>query len=177
LGEQLIVSDSPKKSDAIVVFSGDGKVSYQNLSYQQRALDSAKFYKKGYADKIFLSSGREQTISDSESIRLFLINKGIPEHSIHILGEYPNSTYQNIIMVRESLKNSNVESILFLTSPYHTLRSSLLWRENAKNISITTLDLRSLSSNAPQWGVGFDKMRVIVYEYSAIIYNWILGRV
>ena len=31
IGEQLVARDLPKKSDAIVVFSGDGKVSYQNL--------------------------------------------------------------------------------------------------------------------------------------------------
>ena len=82
MGEQLIANDSPKKSDAIVVFSGDGEVSYQNLSYQNRALDAIELYKEGYADKIFLSSGREQAIADVEMIRLYLVSKGVPELSI-----------------------------------------------------------------------------------------------
>ena len=82
MGEGLVIRDIPKKSDAIVVFSGDGKASYQNLSYQDRALDAIKFYKSGYADKVFLSSGREQTISDVDMIKLYLVSRGVPESSI-----------------------------------------------------------------------------------------------
>ena len=46
MGEQLVVKDLPQKSDAIVVFSGDGEVSYQNLSYQKRALDAVELLTK-----------------------------------------------------------------------------------------------------------------------------------
>jgi glycosyltransferase involved in cell wall biosynthesis/uncharacterized SAM-binding protein YcdF (DUF218 family) len=177
LGEQLVVNDDVKKSDAIVVFSGDGESSYQNLSYQRRALDAVEVYNRNYADKIFLSSGREQTIADVEMIMLYVSSKGISKSSIYVLNEYPKSTFQNIVMVKEELDRENVDSILFLTAPYHSLRSMLVWKKNAPNINIVVPDMRDPSLKIIQWGVGFDKIKVIVYEYSAIIHNWILGRI
>jgi uncharacterized SAM-binding protein YcdF (DUF218 family) len=177
VGEQLIVSDSPKKSDAIVVFSGDGEVSYQNLSYQNRALDAIKFYNDGYARKIFLSSGRRQTISDVEMIRLYLISKGVDKSSIHILDEYPSSTYQNVKMVKQSLSKNNVDSILFITAPYHSRRATLLWKHNAPSIDIITPDVSNVKPKDIEWGIELDKMKIIAYEYAAIVHNWIAGRI
>ena len=177
MGDQLIIKDLPKKSDAIVVFSGDGEVDYRNSSYQKRALDAVRFYKEGYADKIFLSSGREQVIADVEMIRLYLVSKGVPELSIYILEIYPNSTHQNVIMVKENLEKNNVKSILFLTAPYHLRRALLTWKKNAPNIEVTSPNLVNSSYSGMQWGLGLDKMRVIVYEYIAIVHNWLTGRI
>jgi uncharacterized SAM-binding protein YcdF (DUF218 family) len=177
LGEQLIVSDSPKNSDAIVVFSGDGEVSYQNLSYQNRALDAIGLYKEGYADKIFLSSGREQTIADVEMIKLYLVSKGVPEFSIFILEKYPNSTYQNVIMIKESLEKNNIKSILFTTSPYHSRRAVLTWEKNAPNIEVVSFNAVNPLYKGVQWNIGLDKIRIIIYEYAAIVHNWVYGRV
>ena len=176
MGERLILKDFPKKSDAIVVFSGDGEVSYRNLSYQKRSLDAIKLYNEGYSDKIFLSSGRRQTIADVDIIRMYLINKGIPESSIFILKSYPNSTFQNINMVSKALSEHDIDSILFLTAPYHTARSVMLWNLNVPNIHVTTPDFRNLLSRNIHWGIGLDKMRIITYEYFSIVYNWALGR-
>mgnify|MGYP003971771395 CR=1 FL=1 len=177
MGEGLVIRDIPKKSDAIVVFSGDGKASYQNLSYQDRALDAIKFYKSGYADKVFLSSGREQTISDVDMIKLYLVSKGVPESSIYILKKYPSSTYQNVKMVHQNLEKYNVKSILFLTSPLHSRRALLTWKRHATDIEITTPDTSRESIRNIQWGVGLDKMKVITYEYAAIVHNWLKGRI
>ena len=177
MGEQLIANDSPKKSDAIVVFSGDGEVSYQNLSYQNRALDAVELYNEGYADKIFLSSGREQTIADVEMIKLYLVSKGVPDLSIHILEKYPNSTYQNVIMVKESLEKNNIKSILFTTSPYHSRRAVLTWEKNAPNIEVVSFNAVNPLYKGVQWNISLDKIRVIVYEYAAIVHNWLVGRI
>ncbi len=177
LGENLIVRDTPIKSDAIVVFSGDGEVDYQNLSYQRRSLDAINFYNMGYAKDIFLSSGREQTIADVDMIRLFLIDKGIPEKYIHILGRYPNSTYQNVLLVNKKLEDYSINSILFITAPYHSLRSVLTWEKNAPNIAVITPEVVDSPVKKLQWGVELDKMRIIAYEYVAIIHNWIIGRI
>jgi len=177
MGEQLIARDSPKKSDAIVVFSGDGEVSYQNLSYQNRALDAIELYKEGYANKIFLSSGREQTIADVEMIKLYLVSKGVPESSIYILEKYPDSTYQNVIMVKKDLEKNNIKSILFITSPYHSRRAVLTWGKNAPNIEVISFNVVNPLHRGVQWNIGLDKIRIIVYEYAAIVHNWISGRI
>jgi len=177
MGDQLIVKDALKKTDAIVVFSGDGEVDYQNLSYQKRALDAIKFYDSGYADKIILSSGREQTIADVEIIKLYLTNKGVPESSIYILDKYPDSTYKNVVMVNQILDKNDIDSILFLTAPYHSLRSVLLWKSYAPNIDLVVPKMIGSQSEDVKWSMKLDNIKVILYEYMAIIYNWLKGRI
>mgnify|MGYP005625751657 FL=1 len=177
LGDQLVVKDLLQKSDAIVVFSGDGKFSYRNLSYQNRALDAINIYKKGYANKIFLSSGREQSIADVEIIKLYLINKGVPKSSVFLLEEYPDSTYKNVKLVSRDLKKNNVKSIVFLTAPYHTKRAELLWRKNNPGIKISTPDTRKDVYKEIRWGVELKEMQVIMREYAAILHNWFFDRI
>ena len=177
MGDQLIVKDALKKTDAIVVFSGDGEADYQNLSYQERALDAIKFYDSGYADKIILSSGREQTIADVEIIKLYLTNKGVPESSIYVLDKYPDSTYKNVVMVNQILDKNDIDSILFLTAPYHSLRSVLLWKSYAPNIHLVVPKMIGSQSEDVKWSMELDNIKVILYEYMAIIYNWLKGRI
>jgi len=177
IGQQLIVADSPRKTDAIVVFSGDGETSYRNLSYQNRALKAVYYYNKGYSNNIYLSSGREQTIADVEMIRLYLISKGVPDTSIHIFKKYPNSTYKNILMVKQGLDSDGMKSILFITAPYHSLRSKLIWSKNAPNIDVVSPSLAYRMPKYIEWKSDMDKIRVILYEYASIVYNWIMGRI
>ncbi len=177
LGNGLVVSDAPKRSDAIVVFSGDGEASYRNSSYQKRALDAVRFYNDGYATDIFISSGRRQTISDVELIKLFLTSKDIPESSIHVLEKYPISTFQNVQMVKQMLDDDNINSILFITSPYHSRRAMLTWKKNAPNIEVIAPRVVDTPSENLKWGVSINEVRVIVYEYAAIVHNWVVGRI
>ena len=86
-----------------------------------------------------------QTVK-SQLIRLYLVDKGVKDSNIYVLNSYPNSTYQNVQMVKESLYKENINSVLFLTAPYHSLRSVLTWRKNAPNIEVITHDIRDVSS-------------------------------
>ncbi len=175
LGDFLVMRDAPQKTDAIVVFSGDGEASYTNESYQRRALDAIQLYKDGYASSIFLSSGREQTLPEVEIIKLFLIKNDVPLSNIHILNRYPRSTYQNVNMVRKMLEDSGVESINFITSPYHSYRATLLWKKHAPNILIHSVPVRDTPSSSMQWGSNTDTIKIVLYEYAAIAYNWAKG--
>ena len=38
LGDKLVIRDEPVKSEAIVIFSGNGEASYKNPSYQKEHL-------------------------------------------------------------------------------------------------------------------------------------------
>jgi uncharacterized SAM-binding protein YcdF (DUF218 family) len=110
-------------------------------------------------------------------IRLYLISKGVDKSSIHILDEYPSSTYQNVKMVKQSLSKNNVDSILFITAPYHSRRATLLWKHNAPSIDIITPDVSNVKPKDIEWGIELDKMKIIAYEYAAIVHNWIAGRI
>ena len=90
LGNYLMYGQKPEIAEAMVVFSGDGKETYKNDSYQDRALEAVKFYNDGYIDKIYLSSGREQKIPETLLIKSFLVDQGIPEKNLYTK-KYPNS--------------------------------------------------------------------------------------
>ena len=176
IGDQLVVRHLPRKVDAIVVFSGNGETTYRNDSYQRRALDAVRFYKQGYAPSIFLSSGKEQDLSEVDVIKLYLIDKGVDASAIHVLDKYPKSTYENVVMVNRQLSQKGVHSILFLTSPYHGRRALWTWRKQAPGIAVYTPAVVDTPAASPQWSASVDQIRIITYEYAAIAYNWMQGR-
>ena len=175
IGDQLVVRHMPRQTDAIVVFSGNGETSYRNDSYQRRALDAIRFYKQGYAPHVFLSSGRDQDISEVEVIRLYIIDKDVPKSAIHILDKYPKSTCENVQMVSQQLRKQGVHSILFLTAPYHGRRALWTWRKQAPDIAVWTPAVMDTPPITPQWGASVKEIRIISYEYAAIVYNWVQG--
>ena len=175
IGDRLVVRHWPRKTDAIVVFSGNGEASYRNDSYQRRALDAVRFYKQGYAPSIYLSSGREQDISEVEVIKLYLQDKGVAPSAIHILNTYPKSTTENVQLVSQQLRNQGAYSILFLTSPYHGRRALWTWRKQAPDIAVYTPSVVDTPPANPQWSASVDEIRIIIYEYAAIAYNWLQG--
>ena len=174
-GNQLSVQHVPKVVDAIVIFSGDGESNYINQSYQRRVIDAIKYFKNGYAPLLFLSSGRDQTISEVEIIRALLINRGVPQGSIHILETYPRSTFENIALVKGTLSGRNVSSILFITSPYHSRRALWVWRKTMPELFVLAPSVIDSPPPIPQWSASVDQIKIISYEYLAIFYYWLRG--
>jgi uncharacterized SAM-binding protein YcdF (DUF218 family) len=170
VGNKLILEEVPVISDVIVVFSGSGYASYINPSYQQRAVDVLDYYFKGYAKKIILSSGRDQLISEVEILRSILLNRNVPDEDIIILEEYPTNTLENVILVRKILKKLNYNSIIFITGPYHSLRSKLIWQKNFPEIKV--IPVKAIDSPLDEKKLrNFSEIYTICYEYLAIIYN------
>lgn len=169
-GDQLAVRNKPRIADAIVIFSGDGESSYINQSYQRRTLDAIWYFKSGYAPLIILSSGRTQTFSEVEIIKSLLINRGVPEHAIKILGKYPRSTFENVSMVRDALNDFQAKSILLITAPYHSQRALLVWKRVMPELEVLAPEVADTPNVSPQWSASIDQIRVICFEYLAIAY-------
>ena len=167
--------DKTNNYDAIVVFSGNGKLSFINNSYQQRAIDSYKAAKDFNTNKIILSSGRQQTLPEVEILKNFLVSKNIDEKKIHIIEEYPNSTYKMILVVGEYLKKNNLKNIIFITSPHHFKRSLLIWNKNYPNLKVLPLDNGEFKKEF-KWFQNYEDVYVIFYEYLSILYNHAKGR-
>jgi uncharacterized SAM-binding protein YcdF (DUF218 family)/glycosyltransferase involved in cell wall biosynthesis len=171
-GDQLVVRHKPREVDAIVVFSGDGETSYINQSYQRRTLDAIKYFKSGFAPLIILSSGKDQTFSEVEIIRSLLVNRGVPANAIEILEKYPRSTFENVEFVKRTLRDHKAESILLITSPYHSRRALWIWRRAMPELDILAPEVADSPSSSPVWSSSIDQIRIISYEYLAIAYNW-----
>ena len=174
MGEYLRYFKKIEKSDTLVVFSGDGEDSYVNNSYQERVLDAIKYHKLNYYKNIYLSSGREQTIPETLIIKSVLVNYGINEGNIKIQKEYPSSTAENISYVYNQLKRDNVKKILFLTSPFHSRRSMLIWNKYP-DIDVLPIKPVNDSYRHEKFNLKFKSLKIITYEYLSIIYNYLEG--
>jgi uncharacterized SAM-binding protein YcdF (DUF218 family) len=175
IGDKLTTRHYPIGADAIVIFSGDGEFNYINQSYQRRAIDAINYYKSGFASLIILSSGRDQNFSEVEIIRSLLINRGIPNQAIKIIEKYPQSTFENINLVKEIIFKHNVQSVLLITSPYHSRRALWVWRKSMPEISVLAPEVVDTPSVVPQWNATIEQIKVIGYEYLAITYYWYKG--
>jgi uncharacterized SAM-binding protein YcdF (DUF218 family)/glycosyltransferase involved in cell wall biosynthesis len=174
-GDQLAVRHDPKVVDAIVVFSGDGESNYINQSYQRRTLDAIRYFKDGYAPLIILSSGKDQTFSEVEIIRSLLINRGVPQQAIIIFDKYPRSTHENVELVKNTLKEYGIKSILMITSPYHSRRALWVWRKEMPELMVLAPPVVDTPSQKMEWITNGNQIKIIVYEYIAIIYYWYRG--
>ena len=92
-------------------------------------MDVLRYYKSGYANKIYVSSGKEQKINQVEIIKALLIQNDVKEKDITIFTTYPSSTFENVVMVENQLTKDKIENIIFITAPFHSKRSSLIWKK------------------------------------------------
>ena len=175
LGNNLVITENTQKSQAIVVFSGNGEPAYQNPSYQKRALDGIQYYKKGLANKIFLTSGRVQHLREVNLIESIMLSNGVPKESIIIVQEYPKNTYENVLITHKYLQLHDINDIIFITAPYHSLRSNLIWKSNFEDIKINNPKVLDTPTSEIKWKYNIKEIKVILYEYLAIIYNWYKG--
>jgi len=82
-GRFLVLSESPKQSDVIIVLSGG----------QGRVEKAAELYKAGYAPYIILSNAKELTSKSGDMVQTALA-LGIPQDVIYTENA-ADSTYQN----------------------------------------------------------------------------------
>ena len=175
-GDYLRYFEKIEKSDSLVVFSGDGKDSYINNSYQERVLDAIKYYKLKFYKNIYLSSGKEQTIPETIIIKSLLESYGIKKEQITIQKKYPSNTAENIAYVYKELKKNNVTKTLFLTSPFHSRRSMLIWKKY-KDIEVVPIKSTNDNYKNQKYNLKLKSLKVIVYEYLSILYNYLKGNI
>ena len=126
-GRWLQLSGKPRPANAIIVLAGSF----------QRSMYAADLYRQHYAPKIYLSvPAREAEARQLEALgivlpyevdihRQILQNKGVPARDILIFGVDSVGTAQEAEMLRREFSKPET-SLLVVTSPYHTRRSTLI---------------------------------------------------
>jgi len=108
-------------------------------------------------------------------MQLFIQNNGVPASDVYTLKQYPNSTYSNVILVNKLLNKHNIASFMLITSPYHSLRSKLIWQKNIQDKTVTIPEVVDTPNKAIQWGMDYQQVKLIMHEYAAIVHNWLKG--
>jgi len=184
LAKPLLVSDTPKKADAIVVLAGGvGESGNAGQGYEERVQYGVELYKKDFARHLMFSSGYVYKFKEPQVMKALAILLGVKEENI-ILEEKANSTYKNVKNVKEILDRKGWNKILLVSSPFHMRRVSLVSNRIAKdkNILYTPIPY-SLYYNWPRdfslislyKQITIKQIRGIVHEYLGIAFYWWKG--
>ena len=174
LGNNLVHYDKPEITKHLVILTGNSNDTYINLSYQRRYLDTKILLKDNSFDKIFIM-GREQEIEENEIIRSLLSYDGIKKENIYLIENTFGNTKENIAELNKVLTSYGVNETNFLTSPYHTKRSKLLWKKYLPNMKIHISSNINAPSAKIRWSYNYNEIKIIIYENFAIVYNRLRG--
>jgi uncharacterized SAM-binding protein YcdF (DUF218 family) len=136
-GRWLQLTETPRAADAIVVLAG---------SYE-RSLYAADLFAQHYAPAVYLSipvrePGNAQIralgIDLEEAIdihRQILLKKGVPAASIRYFGQSSVSTAEEAVALKARFNQPGAH-LLVVTSPYHTRRAHLIFRQAFENSGV-----------------------------------------
>ena len=168
LGNFLIVEDELKKADAIVVFSGDNG---------PRTEEGVRLLKEGYGDYLLLSGGKVyDDVTMAELMKDHAIKLGVDEDRI-LVEDKASSTYENAIFSKEIIEQHNFDSIILVTSEYHTRRTKLTM-ENA----LEDLDVKVMMSHSKEeefntkWWTSGESILITMSEYLKLVGYWVRGQ-
>ena len=130
IGRWLVLQDPLVHADAIVILSG-------NLP--DRALEAARLYSAGYAQQVWISQGLSPA-EELETMKIvylgedfynekILLAKGVPVDAIRILERPSANTQMEVREIQEFLRQSNLSSVIIVTSKAHTRRVRAIWKK------------------------------------------------
>ncbi len=133
LGRWLVVQDPLGRAGAIVVLSG-------GMPY--RAVEAARLYRAGMAPEVWLTRPWHPPAIDRLGVNFIseeiysqevLLHEGVPATAVKIIGPIISNTEDEVRAVGQEMRPSGVSRVIIVTSPPHTRRVRVLWRELAPN--------------------------------------------
>jgi uncharacterized SAM-binding protein YcdF (DUF218 family) len=163
----LIVSETPQRSDVIIIPSGteDG----------ERIRYGVNLYKKRFAPKILLS-GSSYLVEETgiDLMRVYALSLGVSERDVWVDHD-SGSTVENALFAKEIATKNDCRSVLVVTSPTHSRRTKMVFNKIfSKEISVrvscdpSTFDIR-------RWWKIPAKAREVGYEYFVFLCYFLFG--
>lgn len=158
-----------KRADLIVVLGNpvnkDGTIGITQKSRVKAGVD---LYEKGLADKILFTGGAAvNRFVESDVMKQFALNRGVPSKDVLIETRSIN-TIQNAFYSNQIIQGQNVDSIILVTSAYHTLRAKFVFKKYGYHIQTKAVFYPK--------ELGFTrKATAMFYEYAAWLYYSIHG--
>lgn len=173
LGQWLVAEDDLQASDMIVVLMG---------SFPDRILQAVDIYNERYSDKIilvnnyrvdceiFVERGVEIPPGNAQLSKMAAIDSGVPEENILILEGNAKNTQDEALIIKEYIRNNRaIESIILVTSKYHSGRSKKIFRKALssldREINIYSSPSKYDPFNVNQWWKDKEDIKLVVLEY------------
>ena len=175
IGQKLIYHDPPKKTDALIIISGQQGFDYYNESYKLRFIEALSYLEKfnGKIDtKIFLY-GKLQSIPDQKILEALLLSESVKKDNIIIVYEEYRSMNEAVDLINENIKKNKITDATIMTSPYNTYRLHKFISSKSNKL-LYVYQNTELPKKNNFFERSFNK-KEIIYEYVSLIYNKIKG--
>lgn len=181
LAANLFIEKPLEKADAIFVLGGSSV-------YIERTQKAAELYKKGVADKIFLTDDGERggwskiekrNPPFAELAKNELVKNGIPADKIEILQPQVTGTIYEARVLNDLVVSRKLESVLLVTSAYHTRRAfwicDKILRENGSQINLGVESAATgIETPPPQmWWLKLNGWNFVAGEYVKSLAYWV----
>lgn len=123
IGDVLIISDPLHSADAVVPLASD----------RDRVVYAAELFNQGYANWFVATQtsvnvpGIRTTYSDL--VRREAVWQGVPAERFLVTEQLAATTYDEAVAVRSLAQKYGWNTIIIVTSPYHTRRSRMIFRD------------------------------------------------
>jgi len=159
VGAILIVADPLKEADAAVALTGD---------QGDRITAAVDLYKSGYVDLLYITftdpGTREMLINTA-------VSQGFPLQNIFVTEMQVSNTVDEALAVKQLALSKNVNSIIVITDPYHTLRTRVIFRGELRGSGIS-IQVRPVAGHwyrSNTWYKSHEGLRLTVEEYLKIL--------
>jgi uncharacterized SAM-binding protein YcdF (DUF218 family) len=172
----LIIKTGPAPADAIVVLGG-------SAVYRERAQRAAEFYRQGLADRILLTnenlrgewnSAEQRNPFFWERAADHLSSLGVPSDRIEVLRPTVNGTYDEAVALREYAVANKLQSLLVVTSGYHSRRASWtfgkVFRESGVAINVQSVEPGEQTPPPLTWWLHLRGWQMVAGEYVKYVY-------
>ncbi len=169
IGNNLIHSNTQKKTESVFIISGHQGFNYLNTSYLERFLDVENYINKFDAkiDTKFFIMGKLQVIPEQKILEALIQSVGVDKNNILLIYQEYNSTKAALIILKENLIKNKIKSVTIITSPYHSLRVSKIWNEVSSNQFNTVFFQNTQKPKRNNWFSRAYNKKEIIYELLA----------
>lgn len=183
LASPLKISQPPVPADCVVVFAGGvGESGKAGQGYEERVEYAVELYRKGYAKNLIFSSGYMYIFKEPLIMKALAVSLGVPENAI-ITEEKAARTLENVKNTSDILNEHKWKKILLVSSPYHMLRVSLVFKHYAGDIDVvytpiphsSFYDFEGVTGGLFKKRAAIPQIKGILHEYLAILFYRLKG--
>ncbi len=169
IGEFLLVSSAPKKSDVIAILRGD-----RNFCC---TIEAFKLFKEGYADVIYIPIALADTpilrlkergirlLIGQERILSLLTQLGVPKENVLVGKQKPGGgTFCELKRIKTMMQTRGYRMAIIVTSWYHTRRTDAICRKilRKSNLKYIIVGARNdFSSSSDWWRYRYEAISVL----------------
>ena len=181
LATNLIIEKPLEKADAIFVLGGSSV-------YVERTQKAAELFKNGVSEKIFLtddgtrggwSKSEKRNPPFAELAKNELVKLGVPAENIEILQPPVTGTIYEARNLAEAVKTKNLNTVLIVTSAYHSRRAfwicDKILKENNLDILLGVVSPKTgIDTPPPQmWWLKPKGWEFVAGEYVKSLVYWV----